>query len=115
MILSLYLFLAVNLIFIISFALGKWVVFKIKGYPNLIAGYALYLGVLFVVYFFSILAVVTSYTLVHRYLAILLLLFIFFPFWIGEKATYKKLDLYSSIQLLFLVLSFIFGIYLLKF
>lgn len=107
-------FLTINIVFIILFALGKEIVFKMKNNPNLTAGYALLLGVLFVMYFLAIFAVVIAAILSHKFLPISLLVFVFLPFVIGKKVTYEKLGFYSNLQLAAFFLSMIFGLIFLK-
>lgn len=111
---ALIVFLAINIVFIILFLLGKEVIFKIKNNPNLIAGYALLLGVMFILYFLSIFFVVTISFISHKFLPLSLLGFVFLPFIIGKKVTYEKLDFYSNLQLAVFFASSILALIFLK-
>ncbi len=92
-------FFVINLMFIATFVLGRCFVFKQKNNPNLTALFSIILGLLFVLYFISIISVVGIALFHHKYFAIFLLAFIPMPFIIGQKATYEKLRFYSNLQL----------------
>lgn len=92
-------FLLITLFLAKSFVFGRCFVFKQKQKPKLLAGYSLFLGVLLVAYFISIISVVGVLLFHHQYFSILLLSFIALTFVIGRKATYEKLRFYSNIQL----------------
>ena len=93
-------FFVITLFLAKAFIFGRCFVFKQKHRPNLLAGYSLFLGVLFLFYFISILGVVGVSLLNHKYISICLLAFIAAPFVIGKKVTYEKLSFYSNLQLM---------------
>lgn len=111
---ALIIFLTINAIFMLLFFTGKEFIFKIKNNPNLIAGYALLLGILFILYFFAIFSVVTVSVVSHKFPPAILLAFVFLPFFIGKKVTYEQLDFYSNLQLAIFFLSFALGLIFLK-
>lgn len=110
--LILYSFMAINLLFIIAFTLGRWFIFKQKNKPNLIAGYSVFLGMLFLAYFISILLVVGISLLHQKYFSLFLLIFIMMPFILGKKVTYKKLRFYSNLQLALFFVSLLISYFL---
>ncbi len=110
-----YIFVVINLLFISAFVLGRCFIFKQKNRPNLTAGYSIFLGVLFLLYFVSILGVVGVSILHQEYFSIFLLVFIAAPFLIGEKATYEKLGFYSNLQLAMFFASLLVSYILIKF
>ncbi len=112
--LALISFLAINIVFIVLFFVGKKFIFKIKSNPNLTAGYALLLGIMFVLYFLSVFVVVISSIVAHKFLPVILLVFVFLPFVIGKKVTYEKLNFYSNLQLVTFLFSLILGLVFLK-
>lgn len=105
-------FFAITLLFITAFILGRCFVFKQKNRPNLTAGYSILLGVLFLLYFISIIGFVGVSLLHQKYFSIFLLVFIAIPFVIGEKATYEKIRFYSNLQLAMFLVS-LFAVYFL--
>jgi hypothetical protein len=103
--LILNIFFAITLLFITAFIFGRFFVFKQKNRPNLTAGYSILLGVMFLLYFISIIGVVGVSLLHQKYFSIFLLVFIAIPFIIGEKATYEKIRFYSNLQLFMFLVS----------
>lgn len=112
--LALKVFLLINTIFIALFVLGREVIFKLEKRPKLHAGYAVILGVFFFPYFLAIVGIVLFSVFKQEFLPVCLVLFIFVPFLIGQKATYEKLNFYSNMQLASFLGSAAFALVLLK-
>lgn len=106
--------LIVNFIFLVLFLLGKEIIFKVKNKPNLIAFYSVFLAVMFVIYFAAIFWVVLFAVAAQRILPVSLLLFVAFPFVLGQRVTYEKLNYYANLQILALFGSLILALSFLK-
>lgn len=110
---TLGLILVFNLILIFSFLVGKFFIFNSEKKVILASKYSIYIAVIFIIYFISIIAFdCLSFLYVHRNIcyALSLSIFLFTPFIIGNIAKYEKINFYTNIQILTLVISLILGI-----
>ncbi len=102
-----------NLVFIVSYMLGQYCIFKPECAPKLSAYYSTYLAVMLSIYFLYIFILCIFGAVNHTYSLFVFLLFIIAPFVIGKFSTYKKIIVYSNLQLLSLFLSLFYSIALL--
>jgi len=106
---SLISFLIFNSSLITAFSAGK-IIFK-KENINLNSNYSIFLSVLLIFYFVSILVLnLFSFNTKYFWYGLILLPFLFMPFVIGRIAKYEKINFYMNIQILTLVISFFAGV-----
>ncbi len=111
--LSLYSVIIINVVFLLALTLGKYLIFKKENRVHLAAKYSVFLATLFLFYFVGIFAVALNSLITGQYYELSLLLFVAAPFIIGKKATYEKINLYTNIQILTLMLSLFWSLALL--
>lgn len=102
-----------NILFIIFFMFGQYVIFKDKISPKFQANYALLLTTCFVIYFVMILALSVVGVVKQTHSLLLMLVFFLVPFIIGKSAKYKTLRIFSNLQLLFFFMSLFYSVALL--
>lgn len=103
----------INLVLIFALIFGMTNIFKDNQNPGTMAKYSVFLSVLMFLYLAFIGALFFRYTFLSQYRAgSFLVLFFIFPFVIGNFASYKKLKLFTFLQILIFILSFIYIIYL---
>ena len=101
----LYLSIIANILLLLMFlvcyfySLSKNVNLKIK------SSLALFLCGTMIIYFICLLITSLYGLIIHKYIFLILLLFIAVPFVIGNYSSYKKMALYTFIQVVFLALS----------
>ena len=106
---SLSSFLIFNLSLIAAFIAGKSIFKKENIILN--SNYSIFLSVLLIFYFLSILALnLFSFNTKYIWYSFIFFPFLFTPFIIGHFSKYEKIDLYMTIQILTLVLSFLAGV-----
>ena len=100
-----------NFVLIISFITGKHFIFKNEKRYLLASYYSVYLAFLFIIYFISIIIFLFTSFFCNLFLfGLILSIFIFTPFIIGHFASYKRINFYTNIQILTLILNLIAGI-----
>lgn len=102
-------FIAVTLILLLAFLAGKFFVFK-SGDVNKVSNLAVFITFLLFFYCFAIILLILKSAPQGIFP---LLVCVLSPFILGEYATYKKLDLYTNLQIFSLSVSLILGISLL--
>ena len=106
---SLIYFLILNLSLITAFIAGK-IIFR-KENINLNSNYSIFLSVLLIFYFVSILVFnLFSFNTKYFWSGLILLPFLFMPFIIGRISKYEKINFYMNMQILTLVISFLAGV-----
>jgi len=106
---SLISFLIFNSSLIMAFIAGK-VIFK-KENINLSSNYSIFLSVLLIFYFLSILAFnLFSFNTKYFGYGILILPFLFMPFIIGRISKYERINFYANMQIITLIWSFLAGV-----
>ncbi len=111
---SLLLFLiCINILLIIAMCFGLIKVFKEETDPKIRAWYSVLLSALLFLYLGSIAAACIRYLFLEKYTTSpFLFMFFIFPFAIGNFASYKKLKLFTLLQILIFAISLIYIIYL---
>ncbi len=104
--------LCANLVLLLSFVIGRFLVFK-KGRRYIVASYySVYLAFLLIAYCGSILVFIfASFFFDLSLFGLILSIFIFAPFLIGRFATFRKIGLWTNIQILALLLSLMVGLF----
>jgi len=98
-------FIIFNIALVLIYTFAHFVILKQTNKPKLKAFLGIILAVSFAIYLAG-LAFISIYAIITKNYSILCLsIFIFIPFIIGEKVTYKTLHLYSHLQLWALILS----------
>jgi len=112
---SLISMLIFNLSLIAGFVIGK-PIFKNEDNRDFASNYSIFLSVLLVFYFLSIITF-SIFAISHKHLlyGLILLLFLFIPFIIGKVSKYEKFSFYTNVQILTFVVSFLVGILIFKF
>lgn len=108
---ALSVFSSINLMLIVVFAAAAGFVGHQKKIPQIMAFYSVFLAVLFLIYFISILFVGIAAISAKKYSTLCLLIFIFIPFIIGKYVSYEKLRIFSNIQLFVLFLSLFLALF----
>ncbi len=98
-------FAILNAVFIITFIITTKYIYKMYNKPQIMAGFGILMGGLFLIYFLLLILISIMAVFEHRYLFLIMGIFLVIPFIVGQKATYEKLDLYSNLQLLSLFAS----------
>jgi len=102
-------FLIFNLSLITAFIIGKSI-FK-KENIILSSNYSIFLSVIFIFYFLSIIIFnLFSFHSKYFWQSLILLPFLFMPFIIGRFSKYEKINFYTNMQIFTLVLSFLTGV-----
>jgi len=91
------LFISVNALLVVLFALAQYCIFKFS--PNVRARFGVILTVVFVLYLVLIAAVSIHAVWMRNFAALPLIIFLVIPFLIGKKASYETLSLWSNVQL----------------
>jgi len=98
-------FIIFNIALVIIYAFSHFTILRLTNKPKLKEFLGIVLGVFFTIYL-TALVLITGYAIIIKnYPVLCLAIFIFIPFLIGEKVTYKTLNFYSHIQLWALILS----------
>lgn len=106
---SLIFFLIFNLSLITAFIAGKSILKKEN--INLNSNYSIFLSVLLIFYFLSILTFnLFSFNTKYFCYGMILLPFLFMPFIIGRVSKYEKINFYTNMQIVTLVISFLAGL-----
>ncbi len=104
-----------NLLLVLSFIIGKLFIFREEKNYLAASNYSVYLAFLFIFYFVSIIVFdLVSFSTRYRLYGLFLSVFIFIPFIIGRFANYKRVNFYTDIQILILILSLIAGSFVLS-
>ena len=111
---SLLLFLiCINILLIIALGFGMIKIFNEETNPKIRAWYSVFLSVLLFLYLGSVAAAFVRYIFLEKYSASpFLFMFFIFPFAIGNFASYKKLKLFTLLQILIFAISLVYIIYL---
>lgn len=105
--------MGINFLLIVSFFYGITNIFKEETSPKTRAFYSIFLSVLLFLYLGLIVTTGLKYLLRANYSAApFMFMFFIFPFAIGNFASYKKLSIFSAIQIGIFVLSLIYFTYL---
>ncbi len=103
---SLLLIIFTNIILIISFIVGKLVLYKFENAVKFFSLFAIFVSLVFVAYFASILCFsITNLYSGNAVYAAMFPVFLFLPFIIGHFTTYEKIHFYTNVQVLTLVIS----------
>ena len=107
---SLIFMLIFNFVLIVSFLIGKFFMFNDEKNFLKASNYSIYLIIVFIIYFISIIIFdFLSFLNGNILYGLLLAVFLFIPFIIGSIANYKKINFYTNIQIFALIISFIVG------
>lgn len=95
-----------NIILILGFIFGKLLLYKFENKVKFLSIFTVFISVVFVLYFISIL----WFSLSNLYngnavYAAMFPIFLFLPFIIGHFASYEKIQYFTNIQVLTLVIS----------
>ncbi len=105
--------MAINFLLIVSFFYGITNIFKEETAPKKRAFYSIFLSVLIFCYLWLILITGLQYLLNASYSRLpFMFMFFVFPFAVGNFVSYKKLGLFSAIQIIIFILSLIYFTYL---
>jgi hypothetical protein len=103
---SLLLIILTNIILIISFLIGKVVLYKHENAVKFFSHFTVFVCVIFVAYFVSILCFTLSNLFTgNAVYAAIFPVFLFMPFIIGHFTTYEKIHFYTNVQILVLIIS----------
>lgn len=108
---SLISIIVTNVLLILGFLLGKFVLYRNENAIKFYAYFSVFISVLFALYFISIL----WFSLSNLYLgnavyAAIFPIFLFLPFIIGHFASYEKVHFYTNIQILTLIISLLLAL-----
>lgn len=104
----LLLIIVTNILLIAGFCIGKAVLLKNENAIKFFAVFSVLMTFFFAAYFIGIIwFFVYSIAAGSSFYGIMFLIFLFLPFVIGYFSTYKKIQLYSDIQILTLLISLI--------
>lgn len=108
---SLIAIIVTNVLLILGFIAGKLALYKNENAVKFYAYFSVFISVLFVLYFISILWFSISNLLAGNtvYCAIFPI-FLFLPFIIGHFASYEKIHFFTNIQILTLVISLLLAL-----
>ncbi len=97
-----------NIFLIIGFSIGKFALAKWENAVKFFAVFSVIMSFLIAVYFIGIIwFLIHSLTTGNSLQGAVFLIFLFLPFIIGYFASYKKIQMYSDIQILTLVISLV--------
>ena len=103
---SLLAIILTNIILIGGFIIGKILLYKFENKVKFMSVFTVFISVVFVLYFISIIL----FSLINLYngnavYAAMFPIFLFLPFIIGHFASYEKIQYYTNIQILTLIIS----------
>ncbi len=108
---SLLAIIVTNVILIFGFAIGKLALYKFENKVKFMALYTVFISVVLVLYFISILwfSISNLYNGNAVYAAIFPI-FLFLPFIIGHFASYERIHFYTNVQILTLIISLLLAV-----
>ena len=103
---SLLAIILTNIILIVGFIFGKLLLYKFENKVKFMSLFTVFISVVFVLYFIAII----WFSLSNLYngnavYAAIFPIFLFLPFFIGHFASYEKIQYYTNVQILTLVIS----------
>lgn len=103
---SLLAIVVTNIILILGFIFGKFVMYKFENAVKFLSVYTVFMGTMYLAYFISILWFsISNLYMGNAAYAAMFPIFLFLPFIIGHFASYEKIHFYTNIQILTLVIS----------
>lgn len=108
---SLIAIIVTNVLLIFGFLAGKLALYKNENAVKFYAYFSVFISVLFVLYFISILWFSISNLLAgNAVYSAIFPIFLFLPFIIGHFASYEKVHFYTNIQILTLIISLLLAL-----